>query len=328
MGFDSLSLNPFNSKREVLALLRRQRHFGSMIGTFTQDQLALLLALASTACFSTASVFFTRFSRSVSPAWMNTFKAVVCTLCLLIVVPVFGLWTTPTNASATAFFLSGVIGLGIADLFLLSAFARIGAARTLMVFGFQPVIVGTASAFLFQQTIEPIRFVAIFFFILCLFILSFERYKREGHWEFLGLALALTGVLLDNTAVLVTRWGFDQTVDMNPFAACLLRTTGALALFSLYSLFRPIRILGHFRALDTTSKTAAVLASFFGTFMSLCLYLYALRKGHLASIAAIGLAGPVLSASLESLIEGKRPSPYLLMGIACMITGMMLFFGA
>lgn len=259
---------------------------------------------------------------------MNAFKAVICWIALALAIAILGRWTRPSDTSAWAFAVSGIVGLGIADIFLLAAYTRIGAARTLMLFGFQPVFIGTASSILFGQGIEPIRLIAIVFFILCLFILSFERYKQEGRWEILGLSLALAGVILDNSGVIITRWGFDHSPGVDPLTANLYRTTGALAAFALIGLVRPFGFVRIYRSLSARDRMGASLAAFVGTFMSLALYLTALQHGHLASIAAIGLTGPLISACLECVMERKRPSVYLLGGILCMMTGMLLFFSA
>lgn len=294
----------------------------------TRETTALLAAAAASLCFSSASVLFARYTRLLSSVWMNTVKALVCWTALAVTVLLFGLWSVPAPASITGLAISGALGLGIGDLFLLSAFARLGASRTLMLFGFQPVLVGVGAALLFHQPVEPARAMGILFFILCLFLLSFERYKKDGHWELTGLLFALLGVVLDNVGVLMTRWSFEQSPELNPFTANLFRTSGALAVFALYSLFRPLGLREGFTRLPRTDRGLVVLASFCGSFLSLGFYLHAVKTGHLASISGLTLSGPLFAALIECLIQKKWPSPYLIAGLSCLFAGMgLVFFG-
>ena len=136
-----------------------------------------MLTLVATLSFSSASLVFARFSRSVSVLWMNTAKAAVALALLCLTLPLLwsvngtfalfgssaGSWTAPSDFSTDLLLLSGMIGLGIGDLFLLDAFIRIGVSRTLMLYGFQPLLLGIGAALLFGQTFDTHRLVAIAF---------------------------------------------------------------------------------------------------------------------------------------------------------------------
>lgn len=290
----------------------------------TNASLAAILALGSSLCFATASVAFARFSREISSVWMNTFKAIVCFIALGLCLLLTATWDELPTPSALALFSSGALGLGVGDLFLLAAFARIGASRTLLLFGFQPVILGVGAAFLFGQPLQAGQAVAILFFMLCLFILSFERYKLDGHWEIKGLIFALTGVLLDNSGVLMTRWAFDHATNLDPFQANFFRVGGALIFFAAFALIRPFPLVKPFLNLHIKDRTLVILASLGGTFLSLGLYLNALKIGHLASISAIVLSGPIFSAILECVLQRKAPSRSLVLAFGCLFVGMTL----
>lgn len=288
--------------------------------------LALIAAFGSALAFSTASIAFARFSKEISSPWMNAVKSSVAVTAFALVLLIGRIWGPLTPESAIALVVSGALGLGIGDLFLLSAYAHIGVSRTLMVFGFQPLLVGLASSVLFGQEIGPRRATAILFFVACLFLLSLERYKKEGHWEVRGLLYALLGVALDNSGVILTRWGFEHSDNLDPMQANFVRILGALAVFAVFSFFRPIGIVKHFRTLKPRDKALALSAPLAGTFLSLALYLFAVKNGHLASVSAIVLSGPVLAATLESAIQRKPPSRYVLGGLLCLFIGMGIVF--
>ncbi len=317
--------------------------------TAPPDLVPYMLTLAATLSFSSASLVFARFSRSVSVLWMNTAKAAVALALLCITLPLLwaangtftlfgtstGTWTAPTDFSTGLLLLSGVIGLGIGDLFLLDAFIRIGVSRTLMLYGFQPLLLGIAASYLFGQAFDTHRFIAIAFLIGCLLVFSIERYREARSWEFRGLIMAIIGVAMDTTGLLLTRSAFEHSPHTQPLEGHAIRCIGALLSYAALAGFIHARrrlknseertavigLFSNFFRLDTKSRSLLLLGCFGGTYLSLCLYLTAIQLGHLASLAAIGITGPMFAALLESIILRKRPSRYLVFAFVLFLCG-------
>lgn len=286
---------------------------------------------------------------------MNTAKAFIAMLLLLITLPLLfwfqnklGTWVAPTDTATGVLLLSGFIGLGIGDLFLLDAFIRIGVSRTLMLYGFQPLLLGLAGAAFFDQTFDGRRLLAIVFLIGCLVVFSLEKYRESKSWEFRGLLMAIIGVSMDSTGVLLTRFAFEDSPHTQPLEGHLIRCFGALFAYVCVAGFIHSRrwlmrsnggpqntapvvgLFSNFLRFDNPSRALILLGCFAGTYLSLCLYLTAIQIGHLASISAISITGPMFAALLEAIIHKKRPSRYL--GIAflffiCGFTILMLFRG-
>ncbi|MBX3040661.1 MAG: DMT family transporter [Bdellovibrionaceae bacterium] len=288
--------------------------------------LAVFYALAASLAFAGGSVFFARYSRRISSIWMNTVKALTCGVGLSLTLAILGIWDPFPNTALYGLLLSGALGLGIGDLFLLGAFSKIGASRSLLIFGFQPLIMAVAGSVLFQQALLWNQGLALIFFIFCLVTLSLERYRLDGHWEIKGLLFAFIGVLLDNVGVLLTRFSFDLAPDLNPLQANLFRIGGALGVFLVLSFFIPLQLFKNFASLPVKDRFLAVGASLIGTFVSLSLYLNALKYGHLAILSGVVLTGPLFSALIESLIQKKRPSNYQIIAFICLLAGMGLVF--
>jgi DME family drug/metabolite transporter len=287
-------------------------------------QIAYALVLGASACFSFASLLFTELARKITPLWMNTFKALIAWVCFGASVWIFGLWTPLSAGVWIALLVSGGLGLALGDIFLLTAYARMGSARTLILYGFQPVFIGIGAHFFFHQDISWTQGWAVLFFLGCLFVFSLERFRSEGHWEIYGLLAALVGVLLDNCGLLISRWAFDQTLEMNALQANLVRCSGALFVFLLIGRVRAVGLVSGWRALNPKFRAMAVLSSFLGTFLSLFLYLTAVKIGHLASVAALGGVGPILSSGMECIYTRKAPSVYLLSALALFVVGFSL----
>jgi drug/metabolite transporter (DMT)-like permease len=282
---------------------------------------AYYLALGSSLAFAGSSLIFADLARKISPLWMNTFKAVVAWFCFAAMVAIIGVWTPLTRIQLGALFASGVLGLAIGDIFLLTAYARMGAARTLILYGFQPLFIAVEAHFLFAQDISWTIGFAVLFFIACLFTFSLEKFRQDGHWEIWGLCAALLAVTLDNSGLVLSRWAFDRAVELNAFQANFIRCSGALIFFMLFGSVSRIHLLDGWGRLPARGKSLAVAASFLGCFLSLCLYLTAIKIGHLASVTALSVTGPIFVSAMECLYYRKRPSRFLLIALVLFIAG-------
>jgi len=241
-----------------------------------------------------------------------------------LVTTIFYGWHEVSVASLLSFFISGFAGLGIGDLFLVLAFTRIGAARTLMVFGFSPIFTGLQGYILFDQVVSLHKLSAIVCLLICLFIFSYEGYKKEGHWEIKGVIFALLGVSLDAIGIGITRFGFEDSVLVSPIEGNFYRAVGALCFFVIYNYFSPIKLVSNLRALSTKEKGTILGASLAGTFLSLWMWNTAVKYGHLATISAIGVTGPFLATIFECIYYKKLPNRYMLLATVFFILGLYI----
>lgn len=289
------------------------------------SQEVLLLALGSNFFFALGSQFFAYYSRTIGANWMNWYKAFIAQVCFVSALFLTeGIRLIPVSQSLPLM-LSGLIGLGAGDVFLLMAFKEMGPGRTFMLFAFQPLIIGTSAYLLFGQAIDTTRFWAIFFFILCILIFSLESFRRERHWGLKGISLALLGMMFDAGGVLITRSMFDADASLSPLMTNFYRTNGALLYFFLFSLIKKDLFL--FKPLKTLSKKGVFyvsLGSLFGTFISLSLYLKAMQTAHLASLSAVAITGTIFSALFECLWNKKLPSIYLVVAFISFLMGMKI----
>ncbi len=290
------------------------------------ENMPYLLAYSATAVFGLSCIFYTVFANRISPIWVNTIKACVGTLGFFLTTTLFYEWNSISWQSLSSFFVSGFIGLGIGDLFLILAFTRIGAARTLMVFSCGPLFTGLQGYFFFGQTLSMNKLFAIVFLITCLFILSYEGYKEKGQWEFKGVVFALLGVLFDAIGIGLTRFGFENSAQVIPIEANFYRAIGALVFFIIYNQVRPIHLVSEFKKLIPKEKSIILLASVMGTYVSLWLWNTAVKYGHLASISAIAAAEPFTVAVFEHIYLKKWPTKYLLIASVFFSCGMFFLF--
>lgn len=292
----------------------------------SQDLTAYLFAFSSVFTFSLAAIGFTYFTHKVSALWMNFFK---CTVSFLLSLPIIlyfdgQLWWSLERA--WPFYVSGFIGLNIGDWMLLSAYKKIGPARTLMLFGCQPLIAGGFSYYVWNETVYPIQLLAIVFFMFCLALFSYEKFKQTKSWEIYGLLFAIGGVTLDSIGVLLTRHGFNMNPELGGLEAQYLRTFSAMIGFVLILPFIKIDFLKNFIQLTSKEKSVAVGSSILGTFLSIAFYMQAVKIGKLATVTSIVLTDPMMSTLFESLWLKTWPSKYLWIAMISFICAMFCLF--
>lgn len=286
----------------------------------------LLLALCSNISFATASIFFTTYSKRTSSAWMNFYKAFVACLCFAIVCTAMNYWIPLPTKTIGFLIVSGLLGLMIGDIFLLKSFTHLGSGRVLMLFGFQPLLIGLLSFIFLNQSFPLARLAAVVLLIGCLLSFSLESLKEKGHWDSKGLLYALIGVCFDAVGILLTRAAFENSTEMSPFLANFVRTGITVVGFSLMAMIPAFSfsVIKPWNSLSVKDKRLVTFASFLGTFMSLSFYLMAVQKGHLATISAIAGTSPLFATLFENALGKRKFSKYLFFGVVFFVGGVAI----
>lgn len=290
-----------------------------------------LLAIGSNLCFASASIVFTRFARSHSPTWINQLKVVVGFLGFLTTFLLVENFVKQNPAGLSFLLTSGFVGLFIGDFFLFRAFTQLGPSRTLVLFSFQPLILGLYGYLFLEQEINKYQLIAIGCMIVCLVIFVTEKNKLTGRWHILGFAGALMGVLLDSIGIMCTRSAYEFDPSLGSFQANATRALGAMVGFLLLkpssygALARDIGVM-HWKM-----RTLVLAGCFFGTFVSLSLYLAAIKTAHVATLTAITITLPIWAGLIEHIRDRKWPNYYLsvaffwfVIGFAAMLRGLGL----
>lgn len=281
--------------------------------------------LGSNMSFAGSTVVFSHYSKKINVLWVNCTKSLITWLCFLLSISFFIGWHPIALTPFSLLLLSGFIGLNVSDILLLKAFTIIGPGRTLVLFSFQPIILGLAGYFLFGQTINPAKLISIVFMIACLLVFIQERKNETGKWQVSGFVEAFLGVLLDATGIILTRMAFDQAGSLTPFEGCFYRFSGGLLGFVIFGFFlKPLNLYQNFISLPKKERMVMITACLIGTYMSSVLYLSALKYAHLASISALAITGPIFASVGECIVTKKKPSKYLIVAFVLFIAGILV----
>src|SRR5262249_26742691 len=159
------------------------------------------------------------------------------------------------------------------------------------------IFVGVASFLVFSQQFSLAKMAGVIFFLMCLWTISLENYRREGQWGVHGLLNALAFIVLDSIGIVFSRLAFDSDLAVKPLEGHLLRSLAAVAAFAVIGFFRPIGLFRTLKGWETKETLWITVGSFFGTFASLVFYLSAVKIGHLGSMTAVAMTGPLFTGS-------------------------------
>lgn len=285
-----------------------------------------IYALFSNMSFGFSAQFLTYLSRKIYPMWANACKCSFYFAAFFILVMLTG-GLTPgvTLGQAGVFAASGAAGLFMADYFLLKAFAEIGPGRTMVFYAFHPLIVGAGSYFLFGQTVNPVKFLSIILFIICVFIFALESFKNTSKWGAGAIFTALAAISLDACGTLISRIGFEYSA-IRPLEGNFYRTAGAMVFFVLYYARSKRGFWTDFKALGGKGRALAATGAVFGT-LGLLFSLMAVQVAHMASLSGMLITGVVFSALFECIWQKKWPSKYLVISFVFFLAGMYLLLG-
>lgn len=283
-----------------------------------------LLAIGSNILFGTASLTFSRFARSHSATWVNQLKVSVALVGFLLAFLLTESFTHLSWLQHLALLGSGLSGLFLGDYFLFKSFATLGASRTLVLYSFQPFLLGLYGFLFLSQTITYRQIAAIFCMVLCVFTFIWERNRSTGRLDIRGFAFAFTGVIFDAIGVMLSRAAYEGDPLLGAFQANATRAIGALVGFFVLSPLFLRRISSDLIAMRPRDRNQVLMACVFGTFLSLTLYLSALKSAHVATLTAISITSPVWVSLIEHIQMRAWPSRFLWAAFLMFLTGFYL----
>lgn len=282
------------------------------------------LAIGANLSYSTASMVFSIYARRFSSMWINQIKVLVAFLTFLVALA-FSQEFVPVSSNVVLLLvLSGFIGLCIGDIFIVRAFTTLGAARSLVLYSFQPLILGMYGYFFLGQIFSINQTLAVICMIICIFIFMLERNKSTGSWDMKSFIWAFLGIAFDAIGVMLTREAFELNTGLQTFQVNVIRCIGALSGFILIGPKSYYFVFKDFLVLKKSEKSLVVGAAICGCFLSLTLYLSALKYAHVGTLTAISITGPVWVSLLECLYFRRLPNIYLIGAFAFFLTGFYL----
>ena len=283
-----------------------------------------LLAVASNLCFGTASLKFSYFAARFSATWMNQLKVTVSLVGFILAFLLTEHYVPLSSTGWLSLLGSGVVGLFLGDWFLFQAFAHLGATRTLVIYSFQPFLVGLYGFLFLNQGMNLWQISAIVCMIACVLTFVIERNRQVGHWDLKHFFYAFIGIFFDSFGVMLSRQSYELSPDLGSSQANAIRAIGAVVAFILIKPSSLKSMYQDLKNLVPSERTQAIGSSLLGTFVSLSLYLHALKTAHVASLTAISITGPIWVSFIEHARDKRWPNRFLWIAFGFFILGFSL----
>jgi drug/metabolite transporter (DMT)-like permease len=282
------------------------------------------LAIGANLTYSTSSMIFSVYAKRFSSMWINQVKVFSAFIVFLIAMFYSKQLVSVSPTVLSLLVLSGFMGLCFGDIFLFRAFTTLGPARSLVLYSFQPLMLGLYGYFFLGQFFSLNQTLAVICMMICIFIFMLERNKTTGTWDLRSFVWAFLGITLDAIGVMLTREAFELNPELETFQVNVIRCVGALAGFLMISPKSYMNVARDVFKLRKREISLLVGASFCGCFLSLTLYLAALKYAHVGTLTAIAITGPVWVSLLECLYHKRLPNLYLIGAFAFFLTGFYL----
>ena len=280
-----------------------------------------LLAVGSALAWAIAVLAF-RELKAFEPMAVNFFKNVVASVMLLVTMLAMGV-RFDTDRSALdwgALLLSGFLGLAVADTLFLAGLRRIDASVAAIAdCAYSPTVL-LLSTLVLGEVLHPGLLIGAPLVVLGLAIVSWERSSTTKKIDRVGFALAILGVITTAIGVVLAKGALDRSHLLE--ATTIRLCAGSLGVLAfgvasgrtkeLFTLFRP-----------QPAWKAAFVATVFGTYVSMLLWLGGMKYGSASRAALLNQLGAVFVLAFSAM-GGEAVPLRRWLGASVAIVGVMV----
>ncbi len=233
----------------------------------------------------------------------------------------------PAGASASNWLwlmLSGVVGLGLADLCLYRAFVLIGPRLAMLVNSFYPVAAALLAWAVLGERLGWLSWLGVVVTIagITTVLLSKGNGERHSHWG-RGVALAGLSALGMAVGMVLSKLGLQ---GLDAMSATQIRVLGGMAGFVVVLaaagwIGRTVTAMGDLRAVGLLAAN-----SFLGTFVGVSLMIYSLQHTATGVTSTLTSIVPVTIIPFSILVYRERVSPAAIIGAIVTVAGVAMLF--
>jgi drug/metabolite transporter (DMT)-like permease len=284
-----------------------------------------ILALASAVAWAIAVVLFRVSGRRIQPIGLNLAKNILALVLILPTLLVLGEPLLPAVPLGTLGLLlaSGVLGIAISDTLFFYALNRLGASLTAIVDCFYSPFVIAMSFFMLGERLAPVQLLGAGLVVSAVLTLS-----KEGKIEKLASRDLVVGVIYGILAMFFVAVGIVMVKPVlgtvSVFWATFVRIAGgAVALAVLVPFLRSRRaILAPL--LDRRNWKALLPASFFGSYLSLILWMGGMKYAKASVASVLNQLNTIFIVIIAAIFLKERLTGWKLLAVALAFIGAYL----
>ena len=285
-----------------------------------------LTALAASFCWTISSSIVERKGKSFSAVSMNFARQVTALVTIGLLVVLFnGIGAIGNVGFNNLFFLamSGLIGFSLGDSFLMSAFTRIGAQLTLLIFSISPVLAAILGRILFAERLssKSIFGMLIVIFAIMLVISKGGNSNMKVKKDPKGLVFAFLASIGQALGVILSKAGLG---DVPPLAATEIRLLGGLIgiviICSLGRKWMDVRRIFTSRQGLTVNFGNAII----GTTMGVVLSMFAIKYTKVAIASTLMAMSPIMIIPVSRFYFKENITKVEIFGAVLSVIGVAL----
>ncbi|MFB2934896.1 DMT family transporter [Aerosakkonemataceae cyanobacterium BLCC-F154] len=294
-----------------------------------------LAALSAAFLWAIATVVWSNLGQRIPPLKLNFLKGAIAITFLILTVFLSGQSLPAIDPLAFwLLFLSGVMGIAIADTALFAALNCLGARRTLLLKTLTSPLVALIALVFLQETLSITAWWGIILTLLGVAWVISERVpgingKEAYFWQ--GIAWAMVSTFGDAIAVIFSRAALTQTT-INPLWSTLIRLATGQVLLLILLLIKTRKIkessIHLSQSLFTTKLLGIIiLTSFLGTYLGIWLQQIALKFAPAGIAQTLNATSPLFVLPIAIWL-GEKVSFRAIAGVFLALAGIALLFRA
>jgi drug/metabolite transporter (DMT)-like permease len=284
-----------------------------------------ILALSSGLAWAIAVVLFRVSGRRIHPIGLNLGKNVLALVLILPTLLVLGESLAPSVPFSTTglLLLSGVLGIAVSDTLFFHALNRLGASLTAIVDCFySPFVIGL-SFIMLGERLAPIQLVGAALVVSAVLTLA-----KEGKIERIARKDLVLGVVYGILAMFFVAFGIVMVKPVlgtvSVFWATFVRIAGgAAALVALVPFLRDRRAVLS-PLLDRRNWKTLVPASFFGSYLSLILWMGGMKYAKASVASVLNQLNTIFIVIIAALFLKEKLTGWKLLAVALALVGAYL----
>ncbi len=293
----------------------------NVVEAYLGESLALLCAIA----WAVAVILFKKSGETVHPIGLNLFKNL---LAIALLTPSIYLLGESVFHSAPAshyvlLFLSGALGIGVADTLFLKSLNSLGAGLSaIVVCMYSPFIIALSFLYL-GEALTLSQFVGVSLILLA--VLAATGKQNSSGVERKGLLTGILWGILSQAANAVGVVAVKPVLEISPlFWVTEIRLVGGVLAILMILAFHPSRVRIVRSVVSARSWGYTVSGSFFGAYLAMLLWLAGMKFTQASVASALNQTSTIFIFVLAALFLKEKVTILRAVGIALGFSGALL----
>ncbi len=286
-----------------------------------------VLSVASGLAWAVSVILFRISGRKVPPVGLNIFKTAFA---LLLIIPTLFILGQSFNPGfppgvTALFLLSGVLGIAVSDTLFLASLNRLGASLFAIIDCIYSPLIIVLSVIFLGESMTAVRIIGALLIVSAVFVASRSEADGTGprtRKELVeGIVLGILSIIFVAVGIIIVK---PLLPLVSPVWSTMVRLVGGLAGLLIYLPFYRGRSAALKPVLKLSNWKAMVPAAFFGTYLSLILWMGGMKYTSASIAAVLNQLNVVFAVLLAGIFLKERLTRWKLLAAVLAFSGALL----